>query len=599
MVGDRVRAHLDRILSSGCLGQAESLARLLRYLVEETLAGRANCLKEYTVGVEVFERGSDFDPRIDTIVRTQARRLRGKLAAYYSDTGKTDSLAIELPKGTYVPVFRDVPVERTSPQPVLLKRPVHRFGIIRVVAPVVGVVMLAVYLLLPRMTSPSGIPTQALAVLPFEYLGADRSQEVLADAISEEVREALGGVPGLSVTSRTSAQQYRRSGVDIRKVGASLGVTAIVEGSVRTLGDRVRIGVQLVSTRDGYRLWARSWEGSVPELGSVPTEAARNILGALGVARPEGEAHQSPPQVYRLYMKGRLGSTPESLRYLEEAVRLDPRFAAAHLAIAEHHSRLAFLGSMPPAQALPQAREAGRRALELGIDNASVHLTLGDVAAVHDWDWDTAEKSYLAALQRDSQASYVRLRYALLLAFLGRTAEALDQSERIGAIDPKAVTLAAGQAALYYFARQYDRTIEHCAAVLEAVPQAGDCHFWVGRALLSKGRIEDAVTSLERRTPNPGMGFGSLVTAYVAAGRRAEAQRIRRDVEALSAHRYVSPVSLATMYFAFEERDKAFRELDRAVQARDHSLLNLKVEPAYDAVRADPRFQRILRRLRL
>jgi tetratricopeptide (TPR) repeat protein len=254
---------------------------------------------------------------------------------------------------------------------------------------------------------------------------------------------------------------------------------------------------------------------------------------------------------------------------------------------------------MPPAQVLPQAREAGRRALELGIDNASVHLALGNVAAIHDWDWETAEKSYLAALERDSEASYVRLRYALLLAFLGRTAEALDQSDRIGGIDPKAVTLAAGQAALYYFARQYDRTIEHCAAILEAVPEAGDCHFWVGRALLSKGRPNDAVAALERRRANPGMGFGSLVTAYMAAGRRAEALRMRREVEALAARRYVSPVSLAAMYFAFNERDKAFRELDRAMQMRDHSLLNLKVEPAYDAVRADPRFQRILRRIRL
>jgi tetratricopeptide (TPR) repeat protein len=191
------------------------------------------------------------------------------------------------------------------------------------------------------------------------------------------------------------------------------------------------------------------------------------------------------------------------------------------------------------------------------------------------------------------------LHYARLLGHRGRTAEALEHAERISTIDPNATALPAAQAAMFYFSRQYDRALEYCTTVLAVTPNVPDCHYWSGRALLSKGMIAEAVAALEKRQSGTGMGFGFPITAYLAASRRDEALRLRGQVEKLKQHAYVSPVSLAQVHFAFGETDEGFRQLERALQVKDQSLPTLKVEPAYDAIRADPRFQRILRTLRL
>lgn len=473
---DNVLAELERILARGCLGQAESLSRLLRYLVVETLAGRSNRLKEYTLGVEVFQRGVDFDPRVDTIVRTQARRLRAKLQEFYSGGGGSGDVVIDLPKGTYVPRFHRPRVA----DPVVPRPPFLRTLCCRLMAAALLILVVVVY---------------------------------------------------------------------------------------------------------GYRLWSSSGE--------------RGIAGESGDSADTQIGPQSDPEAYRLYLKGRLGNTIGSASYLDDAIRLTPHFAAAHLAKAELFVRQSSIAAAPAADLLPKARDAALRAIEFGSDFKAVHGVLATVAAYHDWDWEVAEKEYLRALALNPQNGFIRLQYAKLLAVRGRSVAALEQVDRIGSIEHRAAVLVGGQAGIFYFLRQYDRAIAHCRAVLEAMPEAGDCSYWMGRAFLSKGMAAEAVSALEHRVSTPGMGFAGPIAAYLAAGKKREALRLRADVEALAKGRYVSAVSLAGMYFSFGERDEAFRQLDRALQLRDPSLITLKVEPAYDEVRSDPRFQNILRRLRL
>jgi tetratricopeptide (TPR) repeat protein len=257
------------------------------------------------------------------------------------------------------------------------------------------------------------------------------------------------------------------------------------------------------------------------------------------------------------------------------------------------------MAAAPAVDLLPKARDAAIRALEFGNDLTAVHAILATVAAYHDWDWESAEKEYLKALALDPQDPFVRLQYAKLLVLRGRTDAAMDQVGRLGAVHPRRAVLEGGQAGIYYLSRQYDRAIAHCKAVLEVMPEAGDCSYWMGRAYLSKGMAAEAVDALEVRRSNPAMGFAGPIAAYLAAGQRSEALRLRTEVEALAERRHISPVSLAGMYFSFGERDSGFRQLERAIQDRDPSLLTLRVEPAYDEVRPDPRFQKILRRLRL
>jgi TolB-like protein len=586
--------QLERILASGVMGQAESLTRLLRYLVEETLAGRAECLKEYTLGVEVFRRGADFDPRIDTIVRAQVRRLRAKLHEYYSGQGKTSDILIDIPKGTYVPVFihRSDPAQAASAEarrPRVTPRFVIAAGVVALVA--------AVALHPPGAKTGAG---HSVAVLPFADLTGDATHRSLADAVSEQVSEALARNSAIRIASRTSTLQYKGAGADVRKLGTSLGVVAIVEGSVQTAGDGLRITAHLVKTDDGYRLWSKSWKGRAAELDHVAEEAARGIAGALGIqVAGSDQMRRRDPEVYRFYLKGRLGQDDRAFAYLDEALRRDPHFAPAWLGKAELYLERVQHAAAPPASLLPKAREAALRALETGEDVAGAHVVLANAAAIYDWNWDEAAKQYQRALELEPEAEYTHLQYALLLAARGRTNEALDAIQRVRKIGGSASTFAAGEAAVYYFTRQYDRAIDHCRTVLDSAPNDLSCHFWMGRAYLSKGMAQEAVASLGRFIRVGSMGFASPITAYLAAGRRADALRLRGDAQLLSTHAYVSPVSLAQMHFAFGEMGAGFRELERALQVRDQSLPGLGVDPIYDGVRSDPRFKRALRRLNL
>lgn len=461
MQPERIHQQLDRILASGHFGQSEALVRLLRFLVAESLAGRADRLKEYTLGVEVFQRGVDFDPRIDTIVRTQARRLRAKLESYYS-AHVDDEIVIALPKGTYVPVMS----ARSSPQTVGRPR----------------MLLLATILIL-ILTS---------------------------------------GTAAHRETERVPAQPRAEAPVRLHNAGSA--------------------------------------------------------------------------ESYRLYLKGRYERDPEqAMSYLESSLRADPEFAPAWLAQAEVYMKISRHALVAPTSVLPKAAYAAGRSIALGHDTAKAHLILANVASIVDWDFARAEAEFLLALRQDSFDGWTRLQYAQLLATLGRTHEALEQVRRIGAVDPNGSVMAASQAAIFLMARDYDRVLTHCGAVLDAAPEAEDCHFWMGRAFLAKGMPEEAIRAFEKRRAAESQGFSSPITAYLAAGRRVDALRLRQFAEQAARRQYVSPVSLAQMHFAFGETEAGFRYLERGLQLKDHSMLSLKQEPIYDPVRNNPRFQRILR----
>ncbi|MCC6860768.1 MAG: hypothetical protein IT158_19530 [Bryobacterales bacterium] len=475
-----VRAELERILASPGLSQSESLARLLRHVVTETLAGRAGRIKEYTLGVEVFQRGAGFDPKIDTIVRSQARRLRAKLADYYVREGAGSEIVFELPKGTYVPVFRR-------------RDPVR-----------------------PRV--PSGWPWHV-----------------------------LGGVLVLTVS------------------------------------------VWLFS-----RLWS-------PDAAGAERSGKHPFSGIAGPARlPLLAPGERRPEAYRLYLKARMApGTARSMAWLDEALRADPELAPAWLARAESMVSRAYSAEEAPARIHPLAREAALRAVSLGHHAPAVYRILGEIAGTLDWDWEESDRMLRRALELDRENSWSRLAYAQLLVRRGAAADALEQLRRLGAADGSAPAMACALASVYFLARQYDHVIEICQVVSDSVPGGTDCHYWMGRALLATGRPAEALVFLEKRRPGSGQGFGSLVSAYLAAGRGRAALRIRAEAEDRAARAYVSPVSLAQAYFAFGDLEAGFRELERGIEVRDHSLATLKVEPAYDGIRGDPRFQRILRRLRL
>jgi TolB-like protein len=318
---ESIQFLLERILASAHFAHAEGLRRLLRYLVENTIHGRKDQLKEYVLGVEVFGRGSSFDPAGDAIVRVQAARLRAKLKEFYEREGQTDTVVFDIPKGSYVPVFRvraltdskaqeadredAAKPHQTQHKPAGEHKPARqqdageeRMTSNLILSPARVVLLFAVLLLLvglgslfvPSWTSKTASRTSAIgpsdrsiAVLPFVNLSSDRDQDFFCDGVVEEITNALAQVAGVRVIARTSAFQFKGKNVDVREIARHLNARTIVEGSVRKTAGRLRITAQLVNGADGYHLWSETYEREVSDVFAVQQEIGRAIANALAV----------------------------------------------------------------------------------------------------------------------------------------------------------------------------------------------------------------------------------------------------------------------------------------------------------------------------
>jgi TolB-like protein len=291
-----VSSELEKILASEQFLSAGRLGPFLRYVVDRTIAGEGGTLKEPVVGVAVFGRAPDYDPRTDPIVRVEARRLRARLDEYYKSSGKDDPVVIELPKGTYAPVFR------TGRQPPI---PNGR-GSLWLAVLIGGVVLAAI---LWTLTRPSAVPDKSVAVLPFVNLSADASNEYFSDGLTDELIAGLARVPGLRVVARSIVFQHKGKSYDARALGRQLNAATVVEGSVRRSGERIRITAQVVNAADGYEMWSRTYERELNDVFAIQEEIATSIVNALRVElgrdRKVLEARRTTPEAYNEYLQAR------------------------------------------------------------------------------------------------------------------------------------------------------------------------------------------------------------------------------------------------------------------------------------------------------
>ncbi|HLW78666.1 MAG TPA: hypothetical protein VKU44_03615, partial [Terriglobia bacterium] len=385
--------------------------------VKTVLAGDAERIKEYLVGVEVFGRDGSYDPRIDPVVRVEAGRLRTRLAEYYRTEGQDDPVRIDLPKGTYVPDFRTreqppaagvltdesaLPAGESAGE-LASERPLQPFWGFSARAWALLAGGLLVVLVLGtwaaiRRNPPHAAPT-SIAVLPFLNLSAAPENEYLSDGLSEELTTSLAELKGLRVVARTSAFEFRGKGEDVRKIGEQLNVGAVLEGSVSKQGDRLRVTAQLISAADGYHLWSGGYDGQESDLFAIQENIVRETARALRMSIPPGPERALPsrrtenPEAHDLYLQGRyfLGkgdreSVERSVPLFESAIRKDPGFAWAHSGLADAYSILAAHNYMMPAEAVPRATAAARRALELDPASAEAHTSLA-LVKVLGWDW--------------------------------------------------------------------------------------------------------------------------------------------------------------------------------------------------------------------
>jgi TolB-like protein/Tfp pilus assembly protein PilF len=457
-----------------------------------------------------------------------------------------------------------------------------------------------------------------LAVLPFENLTGDASQDYFSDGLTEEMIAQLGDLDPqhLGVIARTSVMQYKHSSKALDQIGHELGVQYALEGSVRSDSGKLRISAQLIQLKDQTHLWARQYDrepGSLLALqGEIAKEIAEEIQLKIGV-HERINSGQAPllsgraSEAYVLYLKGlyfcnkrTVLGLQQAIRYFQQAIDKDPADAKAHAGLAQAYALMGSYNVMPPTESMPKARAAARRALQLDERLPEAHAALAVIAQNYDWDWVTADKEYQRAIQLNPSYATAHHWYAECLALQGRFDQAFPEIESARQLDPLSLSIGADYGAIFYFSRQYDRAIEQFRAVLEMEPNFPRARMVVW-AYVQKGQFGDALTSAEAWRTGDDSPWTWAIAAYVAgrSGDRARAKLALEQLRRIEGHSGFDSLSLAIAYIGMGDNDNALAWLEKAHQEHSGSLSALKVDPTYDPLRSDPRFEQLLRRIGL
>src|SRR5688572_300647 len=381
---------------------------------------------------------------------------------------------------------------------------------------------------------------KSIAVLPFVNMSADPENEYFSDGISEEILNALTRVEGLQVTARSSSFSFKGKNEDVRQIGSTLGVANILSGSVRKAGKRMRVTAQLVNTSDGYHIWSEVYDSDVEDVFEVQDEISLKILNRLkeNFSSPEQKEQVTKQptenlEAYNLYLKGnfhRNKSNSEEIfkgiRYFEEAIRLDPRFALAYCSLSYCYSYLGSTGLMSPAEAYPKAKDYTLKAIELDPNHAESHLSLASIKFYHNWDFEGAEASLNKAEELGLNSSLFNQVHGWFLIAKGEFDKAIEKMQQALLRDPLSLPLISNLADAYAFANRYDEAIEQYNKAAEMDPNFRRAYEGRGMVHLMKGEWEKAIVDLEkyqRLIGNPLKGLTSLGHAYAAAGQKEKA----------------------------------------------------------------------------
>ena len=478
-------------------------------------------------------------------------------------------------------------------------------GLLLIVAPLIY---------LQRSKAPAVGGRLMMAVLPFENLTGDPSQEYFSDGLTEEMISRLGAFDPqrLGVIARTSVMPYKRNRARLDQIGRDLRIDYLLEGSVRREANRMRISAQLIQVRDGTHLWARQYDREVKSVLAVQEEIAQAVANEIDLTLAPGTrigGHPAPLspesyEAYDLYLKGRhfwnkrtREDFAQAVEHFERAAEKDPTYARAYAGVADTYALMSTYSPGSAKELMPKARSAALRALELDDRLAEAHNSLALIHERYDWDWKAAEKEFRRAIQLNPSYATAHHWYAELLSFQGRFREALEESDRARRLDPLSLIIAADDAAILYYARQYDRSIERFRAVIAkdpAFPRA----YTIVWAYSQKQMFDEALTEIEkwRRIDDGPWNWAAEVYVYGRVGRRAEARRALDRLEQFARREPRNPMDMLPIaYIGVNENGKALATLEDLFRERVvHPALN--VDPLYDPLREEPRFQELVRR---
>lgn len=612
-----VLKELGKILSSEAFRDAEALKRFLRYTVERTLHGEGDLLKEYRLGVEVFDRDSSFDPRLDPVVRMAARRLRFKLKDYYETEGLQDPICIAVPKGSYAAAFspsapKGLPVAVVEASQVAKYRWLAGIGLVLLFATFVATV---IYWYRARQ-SQAGVLAQhpSLAVLPLLNLTGNPDNEYLCDGVTDELTSALSKLPGVLVVARTSTFKFKNKPEDVRSIGAQLNVASVLEGSLQKIGDRLRITVQLIRTADGYHVWSQTYDRDGRDAFAVEDEITQTIAATLRVRLGQaGQPTEAPRRIdaeaREVSLRGRYWlnrRTPpdlwKAIGYFNQALEKDPSYAQAYLGLAEAYSTLGANDQASPREVLPKARAAALQALRWDESSGESHAVFAWISFLDGWNSALAEQEFRRALQLSPNYSAAHQWYGLTLMLEQRFDESLREFDLAQDLDPLSLILSTDKGVVYYYSGQQDKAIEQARQILAHDADFADAHLLLGMAQERQKQFKSAEQEISKYLEVSGHDPDALMklgVAYAHAGDRARALQMVTEMRKPTTGQYVPFYYIADIYAALGDKEAAFEWLDRALGQHSNSCLLLAIDPAFEDFRSDPRFQEATRKIGL
>lgn len=464
----------------------------------------------------------------------------------------------------------------------------------------------------------SEVAIESIAVLPFQNRSAEPDTEYLSDGLAESLIYRLSQLPNLKVSPTSSVFPYKNKEIDPIKIGSQLGVNAVLSGRIVQRGDNLTISAELVDVRHNKLLWGEQYERKMSEVLQTHREIAREIVDKLklkvsGEEKALAKNYTESNEAYQLYMKGRFywnKRTPfalhKSVECYEQAIQQDPNFALAYAGLADTYSLLGGPeagGDMPPIEALPKAKAAALKSIQIDESLAEPHVSLGHVSYFYDRDWVTAEREFKRAIELNPNYPVAHHWYAIFLStWPGRTDEAVVEMKRALDLDPTSLIINAWYGRILGVNGQLDAAVEQLKKTVELDPSFILGHYRLGQAYAEKGMYKESIDEFNAVVNLPdgnANGLMGLAYVYALAGRRREADESLNKLLELSKQRYVSPGQIGIIYIARGEKDKAFERLEEANKVYDLNIMRMKVERRFDPIRSDPRFDDLVRRIGL
>jgi len=458
-------------------------------------------------------------------------------------------------------------------------------------------------------------PGRSIVVLPFVNISPEEGQDYFCDGLSEEIINALSHIRELRVVARTSAFAFKGKEIDIREVGEKLNVDAVLEGSVRKDGDRLRITAQLINVADGYHLWSERFDREMKDVFNIQDEVTLEIVDKLKIELFGKEREQvvkrytDSLEAHNLLLKSRYfwakrtkEGVKRGLECVHQALEIDPAYALAHAHLAMNFISAGWLGFARPHEAFPKAKAAARKALELDGSLPQAYVALAWISLLYDWDWTAAEKGFKKALSLNPGFDNAHYGYAIFLVSQGRCEESVPAIKKALDLDLLSLWMNVELGSCLRFARRYDEAQEQLNKAIEMEPNFGQAHFYMAVLYNNKGMYKDSIRELQKSIEFTGglsWTFGYLGYAYAMLGQKDEAEKILHALEERSKEEYIRPTTLWLLHTALGDIDRSFECLEKAIEDRDPAMILLKAAPEYDIVRSDPRFIAFLKKMNL